>query len=487
MQKFIEHLSQFRYFQRNARLYLLANALSGMTFGIIVVLYPLYLSALGYGTDFIGLLLLSSTLGASVAIFPAGLCIDRFSGKAILIWSSLLVGVGSTGVMLLHHPVALCSCAFVTGIGVAFVFVLNAPFLMKNSTPVERVHLFSINIVIALVTVVLGEVFGGALPVWLREHPWAMLPKYSWLLLSEPLARSYQITLLFASLLSLPSLIPLFLMTNDRPGNVRQTADGGEKSVPLVTAWSRAIFGTLLAWSRAISGALNARSRAASSELEVSSPLRAVKFAPIGALLLSPMAVMVIVNALLNFGAGMLIPYLGLFFVKNLGATSAHFGVIDGAANMLNAAVTLFGPWVAMRIGRVIAIILPRMMSIPVLLCMGIFPILPLAAVLYLLRQGLIGIPNSLWQVFSMEVVPSERRGLANSSYQSANKIAWAASVPLGGVLISRLGYVPVFWISTVFYVLSMALFWWRFSGKRFVTPAPAEEDQGELTTVSTM
>ena len=161
MQQFIEHLSQFRYFQRNARLYLLTNALSGMTSGIIVVLYPLYLSALGYGTDFIGLLLFASMLGISVAIFPAGLCIDRFSGKAILIWSSILVGVSCTVGVLLHRPVALCSSAFVTGVGIAFVLVLNAPFLMKNSAPAERAHLFSANIVIVLIAVVLGEVFGG--------------------------------------------------------------------------------------------------------------------------------------------------------------------------------------------------------------------------------------------------------------------------------------------------------------------------------------
>src|SRR5262249_28128014 len=102
------------------------------------------------------------------------------------------------------------------------------------------------------------------------------------------------------------------------------------------------------------------------------------------------------------------------------------------------------------------------------LLGIGIAPILPLAALLYPLRQGLTGIPNSILQVFSMEVVPPKHRGLANSSYESANKIAWAAATPIGGIIISRLGYTPVFFITATFYLLAMLLIWWRFGGKRF-------------------
>jgi predicted MFS family arabinose efflux permease len=170
---------------------------------------------------------------------------------------------------------------------------------------------------------------------------------------------------------------------------------------------------------------------------------------------------------LLGFGAGMLLPYFSLFFVHHLGATSALFGIIDGAANILNAVGTLFAPWIALRIGRVATILLPRLLTIPILLGIGICPFLLLAAILYPLRQGLTGIPNSIFQVFSMEAVSPEHRGLANSGYQSANKIAWAAATPIGGIIISRLGYTPVFFITAVFYLLAAALIWWRFGGKR--------------------
>lgn len=176
---------------------------------------------------------------------------------------------------------------------------------------------------------------------------------------------------------------------------------------------------------------------------------------------------MIGVNILIGFGAGMLLPYFSLFFVQHLGATSALFGVIDGAANTLNAVSTLLAPWLAMRIGRVATIILPRLLGIPIMLCIGISTLLPLAAILYPLRQGLTDMPNGILQVFSMEAIPLERRGLANSSYQSANQIAWATATPIGGIIISNLGYTPVFLTTAVLYLLATALIWWRFADKR--------------------
>src|SRR5229473_2103770 len=165
MHRLLEYVRQFGRFQRNARLYLISNALSGVSVGILLVLYNLYLVALGYGADFVGVLLLVGTLGAGLAIFPAGWCVDRFGGKAILIWSSLLIGVAGVGLLLFRQPVPLLVSSFITGIGGAFILVVNAPFLTMNSTPGERSHLFSLNIVLTLVTIVLGKVIGGVLPV----------------------------------------------------------------------------------------------------------------------------------------------------------------------------------------------------------------------------------------------------------------------------------------------------------------------------------
>jgi MFS family permease len=112
-----EYIKRWRHFQRNAQLYLISTALSGISTGIVLVLYNLYLQSLGYGTDFIGLILFVGTIGAGLAIFPAGVCIDRFGGKVILIWMSLLIAIAGVGQILLPTPIPLLVSTFIAGVG----------------------------------------------------------------------------------------------------------------------------------------------------------------------------------------------------------------------------------------------------------------------------------------------------------------------------------------------------------------------------------
>src|SRR5207248_2537673 len=220
MRLVIEYIQQFKHFQRNARLFLISNVLSGVTAGILLVLYNLYLISLGYHADFVGVVLFVGTIGAGLAIFPAGACIDRFSGKIILIISSTLIGIAGAGQILFRQPLPLLISAFIVGVGLAFLLVITAPFLTLNSAPEERPHLFSMNISLGLITLVLGEVIGGVLPIWFRSIPWLMAPLpygASSLLATQPDARSYQLALLFAGVIAAPSFIPLFMMSNVRP------------------------------------------------------------------------------------------------------------------------------------------------------------------------------------------------------------------------------------------------------------------------------
>ncbi len=453
MQQFNAYLRQFARFQRNARWYLVQNVPIGIALGIFLVLYPLYLSALGYGTDLIGLVLFFTAAGLGVAIIPAGLCIDRLSGKAILIWSTVVVVVAFVGMILFRNLVPLCISAFVIGLGISFQLVINAPFLTKNSTPDERTHLFSLNIVITLATTVLGEVLGGAFPSWLREHPRAMFSDLSWLLASQPLPRSYQITLLGSFFIVTTSLIPLFLMTNDRPTSVRS-----ERQPVLLSL--RQIW--LSFWNNFKRGRVPLRQR---DVVDVAFWQRLRIF------LLSPLTIMTGAHVLLGLGGGMLFPYIGLFFVEHLGANSALFGIVDGSARAVTAAATLLAPLIAMSIGRLKTIVLFGLLSIPVIIFISVSPILLIAAVLYPLYRVLWNMSDGIVQVFGMEIVPPERRGLANSSYQVALQVAMAIAAPIGGFLISRLGYTRVFWITAVLFLLFLLLIWWRFGGKYFVTP----------------
>src|SRR5437879_11771178 len=114
MYQLVEYIRRVGGFQRNARLYLVSNALSGVTAGTFLVLYNLYLVSLGYSPAFIGVELFVLTIGAGLAIFPAGICVDRYSGKSILIWSSVLIGGAGVGQILFRQPLALLISALLS-------------------------------------------------------------------------------------------------------------------------------------------------------------------------------------------------------------------------------------------------------------------------------------------------------------------------------------------------------------------------------------
>jgi MFS family permease len=177
-----------------------------------------------------------------------------------------------------------------------------------------------------------------------------------------------------------------------------------------------------------------------------------------------------------GFGAGLFIPYFNVYFVKHLGASSALFGLIDGGANAINALFTLLAPWLAMRIGKISTITFTRLLSIPLLLTIGLTNLLPLAAALYLFRQATMNMADGIFQVFSMEAVPEQHRGLANSTYQASSQAAWAVTTPLGGLIIAHFGYPPVFILGAVLYILAIALLWGRFGHGRSAAKAGNEE-----------
>lgn len=443
-----EYLHAFGRFQRNARLYLLSYALSGATTAIIVVLYNLYLASLGYKTDFIGLVYLVAAVGAGIGILPAGVLVDRFGGKAVLIWSSVAIGIAGTAQLVLRQPIPLLLSVFVVGLAGACTIVVNAPFLTNNSTPVERPQLFSLNIVVGLATTVLGEVVGGSLPIWFRSIPWLMAPfptSLNWLLAAQALPRSYQLTMLLAGIIAAPSFIPLFLLDDDRP----QRTGHPQGDAPIDADLRHPLSYRAPAMGRPVLKMVGHY---------LSHPRKIVA---------SAFFMLVLVQVLIAFGAGLFIPYFNLYFVQHLGASSALFGLIDGGANAINALLTLLAPLLAARIGKINTITVTRLLSIPLLLTIGFTSALPVATWLYLFRQGTMDMSLGLFQVYAMEAVPEQRRGIANSSYQIAMYVPNALAALIGGVIITHSGYPPVFVAGAVCYGVAIVMLWGRFGIKR--------------------
>lgn len=434
-----DYLSGLRALSRDAKLYLLSNVMQATSVGALAIIYTLFLTALGYDAQLIGALAVIGTLGGALGLIPAGALLDRVGWRTTLLFSNALGGVAILTQLLVPLRPVLYATTFLVGISVAMTIVVNAPLLAGASTPAERTTLFGVNNALNFLAGVLGALLGGFLPEWLRlpaVQNSAIMHALDPLLVADPTARSYQAALLIVGALAIPSLIPIILMRGERARATSAPEPKAETSLaPHVE----------MGWRERVRALATAGWREARG--------------PIGRFSASQMFI--------GLGAGLYFPFLSLYFVNELGATTAQFGVLSSVQTVLLAGAALLSAPLAARFGKLRLAVVAQALSLPFLLALGVAPLLGVAAVAYLARASLMNVGAPGLQAYYMEAVPEGRRGLASSVYNGVWQGAWALGALIGGALISLVGYGSLFLVAAVCYATSILLLGWWFGGAR--------------------
>jgi MFS family permease len=455
---------QWRMLHRNARLYVISNTLQAATAGAVGVLYTLYLTALGYRTDFIGAALVVATIGGGLGIIPAGPLVRRLGWRTMLIWSDIIGGVAiALQIIVPTVPVILVTMLGV-GASVAIVLVINTPLLAAYSTPRDRTALFGINNATNFLAVIVGTLLGGFLPGWFMQrevdqssllalvlHPF-LVPGLS--------ARSYELALLVSGLLAVPSIIPVLMMRDTEgpappegellPGDAER-----ESRIPAVVDKQKAV--ESLPEQKVWGG---------------KKPRRLMQYSGrwlgvLGKHLASTTGRFSTTQVVLGFGAGLIFPYVNLYFVNTLGTTVAFYGVLSAALSVVVAFTSLLAAPLAARFGNMRIAIGVQLLSIPFLLAVGVAPWLWIISLAYLVRGGLMAINSPPLQTFLMEAVDKDQRVLASSVYNISFQAAWALGAGVGGWLITVLGSHLPFLVAGPFYAISalLLLLWFAPEG----------------------
>ena len=417
----------FRTLSRNAQLYLISNAIQAIAAGALLILYTLYLSALGYSASFIGLVLLIATIGGGLGIVPSQPLVHRFGWRAMLIWSNMIGGFAIALQLIVPVAPVLLLTSIAIGASVAIVFVINVPFLAANSTPGDRTALFGLNTALQLLAAIIGSLLGGALPGWFASHAIrdsGLLHALSPLLAADPQARTYQLALIVVGALATPSIIPIFLISDQPQARDNATAPRGAHP-----------------W----------RSRFEGWRLQVSLGVRGV----IGRFSLY--------QAVLGFGVGLWFPYFNIYLVKHLGASTFFYGLLIAIAEVLVAFASLIAAPLSDRFGKAPTIVVTSLCSLPFLLLMGAVPVLAVVSVAYLIRSMLANIAGPPVQSFLMEAVSERERIIANGSYNVSGQIAGALGGGAGGLIVGALGYQAPLLFAVPFYGGAALLFAWFF------------------------
>ena len=141
-----------------------------------------------------------------------------------------------------------------------------------------------------------------------------------------------------------------------------------------------------------------------------------------------------------SLGGGFLTAALvSFFFFKRFGVDEAVLGPLFFVARLLNALSHLGAAWLARRIGLVNTMVFTHIPSSVLLATVAIAPSFTVAAILFLLREGLVEMDVPTRQSYVMAVVRPEERTVAGGVTQLVRTAAWSVAPPFAGLMMQGL------------------------------------------------
>ncbi|MEY2934818.1 MAG: hypothetical protein RL033_5567 [Pseudomonadota bacterium] len=128
---------------------------------------------------------------------------------------------------------------------------------------------------------------------------------------------------------------------------------------------------------------------------------------------------------------------LSYFFFERFGASEAAIGGLFAAARIMNAFSHLGAAWLARRIGLVKTMVFTHLPSSLLLMTVAIAPNFQVAALLFLLREGLVEMDVPTRQSYVLAVVRPEERTFASGITNLVRLTAWAIAPLVAGALAS--------------------------------------------------
>jgi MFS family permease len=411
-------LHYFDQFRPNARLFLLATVIGGVTYSGFQLFFNIYLKSRGLDLDFIGLLNAIPSGAALIVGVPMGILSDRIGQRRAMLIGVSVSTLTAYGLVISESRFMMIAMSALMGVANSLYFLSMAPFMMRSSGEKERTLLFSLNFGLTTLSGAAGNLLAGQLPAWFG----------AWLGVGAESAAAYQAVLVASVFGGGLSLLPVWF--------IREVQWPGPRT------------------ERPI-GLQDFRNLIRPSVLRIATP-----------------------NIIIGFGAATLIPYLALFFKGQYRIGDGPLGLLYSLAAVTTGLATVIGPRLAEQLGsKVKTVVFTQSASVVFLLLLGFAPNFWLSGFAFLVRGALMNMSNPLYSAFAMEQTSERERGAVNSVMQLMWEIGWTVGPYLSGVVQARWGFAPLFLSTAILYSLAIALTWAFF---RNVETAPVEAE-GQL------
>jgi MFS family permease len=165
---------------------------------------------------------------------------------------------------------------------------------------------------------------------------------------------------------------------------------------------------------------------------------------------------------------------LSYWFATRFGVGAATIGTLFFLARVANALSHLGAAWLARRIGLVNTMVFTHIPSSLLLVTVAVAPSFPVAAVLFVLREGLVEMDVPTRQSYVMAVVRPEERTVASGVTSLVRMGAWAVAPSFAGLFMAGGSYAAPLVAGAIMKIIYDLLLWRAFRGVRPPEEQPA-------------
>ncbi len=170
---------------------------------------------------------------------------------------------------------------------------------------------------------------------------------------------------------------------------------------------------------------------------------------------------------IIAIGAGLTIPFIGLFFYKIHGLDSDKFAALSGFATLIVFFVVLFVPIIKEKLGYKLAVPLTQLIAIIALIVLAFTELIPfhyamyIAIIAYIIRQPLMNMAGPMTSDIVMKYVGDKNREMVSALTAAIWSGSWFISSIIFQVLRkSGMQYVYVFLITSGLYFIGVFLYY---------------------------
>jgi len=361
---------------KDRRIILAAALVRSFATGFVGVLLGLYLAASGLDAGTAGLVVAAGLAGAACATAVAALAADRLGRRGFLIGLTGLAGLGAVALVATREPWAMAAAAF-AGMVNGMGRDRGAALVLEQAVLPATTDASGRTRTFAIYNLLqdLGHASGGLA---------AAVPGLIGARTGDVAAALHGGMLVYAGLAVLPLLVYLRLST---AVEIPPAGPG-----PVIGAESRRVLTRISAL-----------------------------------FLLDSLGGGFLTTSLLTF-----------FFAGRFGASGTAIAVLFFAARLANAGSHLGAAWLARRIGLVNTMVFTHIPSSLLLVTVAWAPSFPVAAALFLLREGLVEMDVPTRQSYVMAMVRPEERTLASAVTGLVRMAGWAVAPAFAGLFMDR-------------------------------------------------